>query len=285
MDNFLTYAIPLCALIAGLSSFFDKWSTYSQRPIFQGRPWINTAFLSNTWVKVLYFVFFAVISFILGKCNSDWAEKKTKYELANRDSAHQRHDDSLQTVYKSDIRATNDSNIKSFSKSLEEYNLAYNEQQKKVVSLLKDSMSREIPSLDVIPGERHANLSTDSFYINFRFTNTGNCPLLVTSRIYEAFVNPDQSLFVPGNNRGLNNRAIGIGLTDNLPDELKVNGSPLEIYLLVTGSYTNAKNKIGISIDNLFTWDIHRNTIGVTNDPVERDSIEHLIKKAIRKRK
>ena len=99
MDTFLSFAIPVCTILLGLSAFFDKWAELSQRPLYQ-RPRINTAFLGKTGFKFFWFFLFTILSISLTFYTTRRSDKKAKRELAQRDLTHEKHDDSLQFEYK-----------------------------------------------------------------------------------------------------------------------------------------------------------------------------------------
>lgn len=281
MDTFLTYAIPLCALLAGLSAFFDKWSTWSQQPIFLGRPPFKTEFLAKTWFKVTYFFAFAVIAFALNKCNSDRSDRKKQSDYASQEAVHRKYDDSLQTVYKNEIRATNDSNIHTFTKSLQAYNLSYDSAQEKVYKKLNSfGTNQDKPSLDITTGgPRIWDKLSDSFKITFEFHNSGNCFLNLTLHMRVAMRYSNGRMFAnPKGQIGIKNYPLGIGMTDFIPVPLTPPVRPTEFYFLVTGEYSNSKHTIVNKIDALIVWDLETNTSGGITNIQYRDSIENVIK-------
>lgn len=275
----------LFAILLGLAAFFDKWATLSQRSLVHGRPWINTTPLGTTRFKIWWFIILTTLAGVLTFFNSKRSEAKNKKELALRDLAHQKHDDSLQFAYKKDIRATNDSNIASFSKSLQEYNLAYNDQQKKVQSLIRDSMSRENPGYIISASSRQGviNNSNDSLVFPGLEANTGNCPISLNTKVYVGQIINGQ-LVCSDTRTGHHNTTMAQGTTSESSLSCHYTILPSKVYFLYIGSYTNRKKTIVNPVDEIIEWSLADNSIGNIALPTYKDSIEVAMKKALRLR-
>ncbi|MBN9386192.1 MAG: hypothetical protein J0H74_35870 [Chitinophagaceae bacterium] len=134
MDTFLLILSRICTVLLGISAFFDQWAILNQRAVFQGRPRIDTSILGKTSFKFFWFFFFTVTSLGLTDYSAQRADQKTQREIKQRDSENRKHEDSM-------IIVTTDSLNKTFTKALAEYYLTYSAEQKKVQSLLRDSIS------------------------------------------------------------------------------------------------------------------------------------------------
>jgi len=279
MDTFLSYAIPLCAALAGLSSFFDAWSKISERPVFEGRPWIRTAFLAKTWFKLTYFLTLAALSFLLGKCKSDIAETKSNGEIARREAAHTKHEDSIQTEYKKDIRSNNDSNIHTFTKSLQEYHLSYDSGQKRVYNKM-DSLARENPGYSISAYSRQGSINTltDSLEFPGLEVNTGNCPVILNFKVYVGQI-LNGKLFCSDSHTGRHNYTMAQGVSSRSPLSCHYTVLPSKVYFLYIGSYSNRKKSIINPIDEILEWTLNDNSVGLPANPDYKDSIENAMKR------
>jgi len=282
MDTLLLVASWACTILLGLSAFFDNWAALSKRPIFKGRPWINTAFLGKTIFKFTWFFSFTALSLGLTFYTAQRSEEKTKSEIAQRDHSHQKHDDSIQLEYKRDIRATNDSNIKSFSKSLEEYNLTYIVNQKKVQSLIKDSINKEIPGLEIIwPTSGSIDTVNDTTSFNLEFKNTGNCPILFNIKVFIGNLYSNNRLHSVQPSLGAHNLSLSQTSTYVMPLKAKYQILPAQYFFLIIGSYTNIKKTIAIPIHEFLNWDLKANSLGTLINFKYNDSIEYIMKQQL----
>jgi hypothetical protein len=263
LATFLSFLPLIFAILLGLSAFFDKWATLSHRAPFHGRPWINTAALGTTRFKIWWFIILTILAGVLTLYNSQQSDAKIEKELSQRDLAHQRHDDSLQSEYKKDIRATNDSNIASFSKSLEEYNLVYNEQQKKVQSLIRDSMTHENPGYIITASSQQGTINgtADSLIYTGLAVNTGNCPIIINTKIYVGQI-INGLLYCSDTRVGSRNTTMAQGTSAQTPLYCQYTILPSKVYFLYIGSYSNRKKTIVNPIDEIMEWTLANNSIG-----------------------
>lgn len=282
MDRFLSLLPLLFAILLGLSAFFDNWAKLSRRTPFHGRPWINTAPLSTIRFKIWWFTILTTLAGAVTLYNSQRSEVKAKEDLALRDLAHQKHDDSLQVEYKKDLRATNDSNIASFSKSLQEYNLAYNVQQEKVQSLIRDSMSRENPGYAITASSQQGAINNlgDSLVYPGLEINTGNCPIILNIKEYVGQI-INGRLVCSDTRIGHKDFTMAQSTSDQIPLSCHYTILPSKVYFLYIGTYSNRKKTIVNPVDEIMEWTLNNNSIGNIASPAYKDSIEIAMKKVL----
>jgi hypothetical protein len=276
MDTFLAFAIPICTIFLGLSAFFDMWARYyGQRPIFQGHPLIDPSFFGKTWFKFVWFFVFTILSISLNYCQSQRSDKKAHNEISLRDSANQKHLDSS-------VNAVKDTTISTINTLLVKHNLIYDTGQRKIESLIKDSINLEIPSLDII-SSRSGTINTlvDSLIFMIELKNTGNCPILINLRVFTGTWFSNNRLICKETKLGMNKYSLGPSTSVNFPVSFYYKFLPQKCFFLILGSYSNKKRTINNPIDEFLSWDIQSNTIGTPFDFKYKDSIEQSMKRTL----
>lgn len=271
------YASALCTVLLGFSAFFDKWSTYSQRPIFQGRPWINTSFLSNTVFKWAYFIILTAISLLLNKCSSNLSSANSAAVLKASDSTHNAKDSILQKGFVKELKAASDTNISTFTKALGEYKLTYDSGQKQIHALF-DSSNKEIPNFDVFPLQTtEIKTGVDSVYFHWVQIN-GTCTISVSYKTYAAIDRNGILSAIPSNVESTTKHMAAYHVDTTTMRINNASNFSEKLYFLVYGHYGNTK--ITKPIDQIYVWEKSKNHVGGILVQHYSDSIELFMRNA-----
>jgi len=258
-------AALLCTIALGCMGFADK--------IPPGNWW---RWLNNTFFKIIIFL----IATIISAHYSSQKELKTENDKALSDSLHfvqlKRNNDSLQNNFVIALRANSDSNIKTFTNALADYHLDYVNGQVLLKSLIKDSISKEIPGLAIYDDKivYRWNSLKDSLTTSVYFSNVGNCPVLVTLTAYVTtnFKNVDkgeitEDMIIPQSS-GLSKDFYLHSLVPELPDQY---------YILLRGKYSTTTKSQVKKIDELIYLEKDLNRFTHIIQKRAKDSLENII--------
>jgi hypothetical protein len=235
-------------------------------------------FYSKLSFRLVFAIIVTVTSIYLTHKSSSDSEEKANQQIRLRDSTNRKHTDSL-------VLVTSDSLNRTFIKALNEYYLTYNADQKEVRSLLRDSLDNQMLSLDMYLVKKiEYSPNVDSFSFVSVTSNTGNCIITATYKIYSAFISNGNLTAVRSNFSSIS-REMAVNHVDSLilTTHYYKPIIPDLAFFLVLGTYTNGKtNK---PIDILFEWSRTSNIVGTPTEFRFKDSIENIIVKSLHLRR
>jgi hypothetical protein len=269
MDTFLAFAIPICTILLGLSAFFDKWAKSSQRSIYAGRPLVNTSFLDNTQFKLFWFCLFTILSILFNHCQSQRADQKVSNEIEKRDLANRKHLDST-------VTATRDTTVSVINELLAPHHLIYDSSRNKIDTT--KLISPEITGFN-IRSSKFVPLVSDTSYSNSVIvTNTGNCPILFTFKIYVA-VQLKQKFEFQNTHVGCESCPLAQGTSLEMPQNGFYDSTADKYCFLFIGNYTTGTGTLPKPIDLLWIWDFKTKSLGIPINTDTKRSIEDVIKR------
>jgi len=262
------WTITICSVLLGLSSFLDKIPDYS-----------NYTILKKSQFKIPFFLGLSILSIWATQSRDDASkadqkatEAKNARELFLLDSLHKVHDDSLQHAYAKQIDTNYKESIKIFSEVLLKYNLKYSADQQKVTSYLKDSISKEIPSVAILDVGSVQKITADSLVLTIPITNTGNCPVKITYAVYLGFEAGGQLGFLGKTNKYNGDEiAQGRGYTDDY--RVYYQQLPDKLFYYFKGFYSTSKGLKKTQYEPIVVWDIKRKSVSIVGLVSLKDSL------------
>ncbi|MEP7168948.1 MAG: hypothetical protein ABI855_06210 [Bacteroidota bacterium] len=260
-DN-LNILIGICALIVAVIAFGSEIAEKIKIKIF-----------GRVWFKIIV----TVIAFVFGICATIKKDQNSSMELSTRDSTN---NFKLQKA----LSESSSKNIETYTNALAKYHLEYVKSQNRVINLIKDSSSKEIPDFGLLSTKDAINFkysdNKDTCIGRISFENIGNCPIKVKLQLSVALEKNDSLTIIPYKYNVITDEIYSIDELVNYPIRFygtAVNGID-NIYILAIGTYKSLKEEREYPIDRLLQWSFISSDWGTPSLISQKNRIRNFFK-------
>jgi len=238
----------------------------------------------NNEPKKRVFLFWGTALTFLGAIFTFWSgcDAKLSQERSDADHniAYKKLQDSFYQELAVKIDSNGQSNIRTFTQALAEYNLAYKDGQVSFKLFIRDSINQDHPGLLINIGGavKYVTPRKDSVVLKLPLINTGNCTLRVTASISVGVIHRGKFEFLEKYNF-LKDYQLAQFQNYIYDARMITDGTiPERVLYFIKGNCASVTQNKKLNLKEVFVWTLDDNEIGPPSNPKLTDSFQRLFK-------